>query len=188
MKAFASDNYSSVCPEVILAIQQANLDHAPAYGNDIYTEKALMLLKKAFGDKAQAYFVYNGTAANTLGLKTMLQSHEAILCADSAHILSHEVGSVFHAIGCNVIPVPNIHGKLFLKSLEEVYKRTVYWGRHQNKPKVVSISATEFGTVILSQLQEIAAFANHIVIITYGWLSFKQCRSQFKHQSDSVDS
>lgn len=45
MRTFSSDNYSGICQEVFLAIQEANKDHAYSYGNDAYTAKALDLLK-----------------------------------------------------------------------------------------------------------------------------------------------
>ena len=37
--SFASDNYSGVLSEIMVAIQTANGGHVGAYGNDPYTEK-----------------------------------------------------------------------------------------------------------------------------------------------------
>ncbi len=146
MKSFASDNYSGICSEVLEAIQDANEGHASSYGEDPYTEKALKLLEKTFG-KNSAYFVYNGTAANCLGLKAVTRSHHAIICADSAHIATQEVGAVEYLTGCSFVLIPNQNGKITATDIDEAYIDATKWGRHSNLPKVVSISqATEYGT------------------------------------------
>lgn len=148
MKSFASDNYSTVCKEVLEAINNANHNHEPSYGSDFYTEQAIALLKDTFGDNITVYFVLNGTAANTLALEAMMRSHQAILCADSAHIIVHETGAIFKTIGCSVIPIPNNQGKITPSLIEETYQKISLIGKHHNKPKVVSISqSTEYGTV-----------------------------------------
>src|SRR5258705_376535 len=38
---FASDNNAGVHPEILKAIERANVDHAVAYGDDLYTERAV---------------------------------------------------------------------------------------------------------------------------------------------------
>lgn len=167
MKSLASDNYSGVSPEILQAIIDANASHAPAYGEDLYTEKAVALFKDVFGKDISVYFVSNGTAANTLGLKTVMQSHHSIICADSAHIITQEVGAPVHAIGCMILPIPNSNGKITAAAIEEVYLNSVYWGRHVNVPKVVSIAqSTELGTVYtkkeLEQISEICKKYNLI--------------------------
>ena len=43
---FASDNYSGICPEAFAAMAEANLGHAPAYGEDAWTAKAADALSK----------------------------------------------------------------------------------------------------------------------------------------------
>ncbi len=45
---FASDNYSSVCPEVWSAMEQANSGYANSYGDDFWTEKACDALRDFF--------------------------------------------------------------------------------------------------------------------------------------------
>lgn len=159
MISFSSDNYSGASPEILQAIQDANQGHVPAYGNDPYTEKAISLFKEVLGSSITVYFVYNGTAANSLALKAVTRSHHAIICADSAHIVSHEVGAPVNLIGCMLIPVPNEDGKISAANIEDAYLNAIYWGRHCNFPKIVSIAqATEFGTVYSrDELLEISA-------------------------------
>jgi threonine aldolase len=85
-KSFASDNYAGIHPDILEAIIAANKGHEKAYGNDVYTQKAIELFKHYFGKKIDVYFVLTGTAANVLGLQMLLHSFQAILCAESAHI------------------------------------------------------------------------------------------------------
>lgn len=158
MKSLASDNYSGVAPEIIQAIIDANNNHAIAYGGDTYTEKAISLFKKNFGESIGVYFVSNGTAANVLGLKAVTRSHHSIICADSSHIMSHEVGAPVKAIGCMLLPIVNQSGKISAEAIEAEYQRAISWGRHSNLPRVVSIAqSTEFGTVYT--LEELTAIS-----------------------------
>ena len=160
MKSFASDNYSGVCPDVMEAIIAANYEHESSYGLDVYTEKARTLLRQTFGEESTSYFVYNGTAANVLGLKAITRSHHAILCADGAHIASQEVGAPVNAIGCSLITVPAQKGKVTPEQLEIAHNKVVYWGVHSNLPRVVSIAqTTEYGTVYsIEELKAISHF------------------------------
>lgn len=148
MKAFASDNYAGIDPDILQAIVEANHSHVPPYGNDIFTEKAISLLKETFGTETICYFVFNGTAANTLSLKAITRSHHAIICADSSHIASQEVGAVGNFCGSSLVTLSNSLGKITAADIDEGYARTTFWGRHNNKPRVVSIAqTTEYGTV-----------------------------------------
>lgn len=169
MKTFASDNYSGVCDEVMQAIQAANQGHAAAYGHDIYTEEAIALIKQHFGENVVPYFVFNGTGANTLGLKAILKSHEAILCTDCSHIHFHEVGAPTQAIGCALITIPNEQGKMTAERLEESFQQSQFWGRHNNKPAVVSISQpTEYGTVYTAdEIKAIAAICKKYQLLLH---------------------
>ena len=67
-RSFASDNNSGVHTKIMQAIVAANTGHTIAYGDDIYTQAAVDEFKLHFGNDIQVFFVYNGTAANVLGL------------------------------------------------------------------------------------------------------------------------
>ncbi|MBU6445984.1 MAG: threonine aldolase, partial [Verrucomicrobia bacterium] len=56
---FASDNFAPVHPEVMAAIQKANLGHAIAYGADPWTEQFNQVIKKVFGPSAEGFVVFN---------------------------------------------------------------------------------------------------------------------------------
>jgi threonine aldolase len=76
-RSFASDNNAGVHPEIIEAVKAANEGHVLAYGGDPFTERAVELFKKHFGDDIAVYFVFGGTGANVLGLKAITKSHQA---------------------------------------------------------------------------------------------------------------
>ena len=84
--SFASDNYSGVLSEIMVAIQTANGGHVGAYGKDPYTEKLQQILKQQFGEQAQGFSVFNGMGANVLALQALLSRWGAVVCAQAAHI------------------------------------------------------------------------------------------------------
>lgn len=166
MRSFASDNNSGIATEILQAIIDANQDHATPYGNDPYTEKAKALIQQNFGKTAIPYFVNNGTAANVLTLKAVTRSHHAIICADSAHLIVHEVGAAINFIGCALFTIPNENGKITAEKIEEKYLTTIN-ERHNNKPQVVSIAqTTEYGTIYsVAELKAIAAVCKKYQLI-----------------------
>jgi threonine aldolase len=144
---FASDNYSGICPEAMQALATANQGHVYSYGDDPWTAEAADLLRETFETDCEVFFVFNGTAANSLALASLCQSYHSIVCADSSHIETDECGAPeFYSNGAKLMAAPNQAGKIAPKSIEElVTKRTDI---HYPKPKAVSITqATELGTV-----------------------------------------
>ncbi len=79
---FASDNYAGICPEAWAAMAEANHGHATAYGDDPWTQRASDAFRELF-EKADAevFFVFNGTAANSLALASLCQSYHSVICA-----------------------------------------------------------------------------------------------------------
>src|SRR4051812_46001075 len=110
MKSFASDNYSGVHPEIMKALQNANEAHAGSYGNDQYTAKAVGKFKEFFGNDVEVSFVYNGTGANVLGLTTLTQSFNSIICAEGAHINVDESTASEKFLGCKLVTIPSSNG------------------------------------------------------------------------------
>ena len=70
-RGFGSDNHSGISPEIMEAIASANVEHALAYGDDEYCQRAEALFRKTFGEHAKVYFVFNGTGANVLSIDAM---------------------------------------------------------------------------------------------------------------------
>lgn len=143
---FASDNYSGVCPEVFSAINQANLNYAESYGNDVWTEKACTLIREKFECDCEVFFVYTGTAANALTLAQICTPFHSVIAADTAHIVTDECGAPgFFSGGSQIFTAPNILGKLPAEAVDYfVNKRS---DLHYPKPRAVTITqSTECGT------------------------------------------
>ena len=156
-RGFGSDNHSGISPEIMEAIASANVDHALAYGDDEYCEKAVQLLRQEFGAQSNVYFVFNGTGANVLNIDAMCRSHHAVVCAETAHINVDECGAPQRIVGCRLLTVPTPDGKL----TPELVKTQLHgFGfEHHSQPRAISITQpTELGT--LYTLDEIRALAD----------------------------
>ena len=156
---FASDNHAGAHPKILQAIIEANSGHVHAYGEDVYTARTLARFKEIFGQDAESFFVFNGTAANVLSLKAAVQSHQSVLCAESAHIHVDECGAPEKFIGCKLIPISTANGKLSPELLLAHFKGI--GDQHHSQIKAISITqSTEYGTVYtISEIREIALFA-----------------------------
>jgi len=157
-KSFGSDNHAGVHPAVIQAISDANTGDATAYGADPWTKRATGELRKRFGAQGDVFLVFNGGGANVLGLSLLAQRHDAIICAESAHINTDECGSIERILGSKLLTVQTPDGKLTPELIE-----TRLAGRgdeHFAQPGVVSITqTTEFGTCYsLAELAKIREF------------------------------
>jgi threonine aldolase len=159
-RQFASDNYAGICPEAFDALVEANHGHARSYGNDPWTEKAANLIRDIFETRCEVYFVFNGTAANSLALASLCQSYHSILCHQGAHLETAECGAPeFFSNGSKVLLLPGKNGKIDPASIEGmVNKRTDI---HYPKPRVLSLTqATETGTVYsLNELKNLTEIA-----------------------------
>src|SRR5688572_1394977 len=146
-RQFASDNYSGICPEAWKAIEDANRGHARSYGDDIYTARAADLIRELFETNCEVFFVFNGTAANSLALASLCQSYHSILCSDIAHVETDECGAPeFFSNGTKVLLLPGIEGKIQPEDIERIVKRRT--DIHFPKPRAVSVTqATEVGTI-----------------------------------------
>src|SRR5215510_9350693 len=136
---FASDNYAGICPEAFAAMTEANQAHEVSYGNDRWTEQASNLIREVFETDCDVYFVFNGTAANSLSLASLCQSYHSILCHEHAHIETAECGAPeFFANGTKVLLLPGENGKINPAAIEgAVKKRTDI---HYPKPRAISIT------------------------------------------------
>ena len=157
---FGSDNHSGVHPNILNALRNVNEGYAVAYGLDEYTKYALEQLKEIFGKQTDVFFVYNGTAANILGLKSVTDSFHSIFCAESAHLAVHECCGPENFIGCKLVNIPTNDGKLTV-DLIEPYVIGV-GDPHMAQPHVISLTqATERGTVYRpKEIQKLADYAH----------------------------
>jgi threonine aldolase len=110
---FGSDNQVGASQRVMDAVVASNRSHAHSYGNDPWTQSALVALKETFECDLQAYFVSTGTAANALALSCLTQPWETVLCHNHAHILNDEsTAPEFFSDGARMIGISAGNGKL----------------------------------------------------------------------------
>ncbi|MEJ2636852.1 MAG: low specificity L-threonine aldolase [Calditrichia bacterium] len=159
-KGFASDNNAGVHPEILEAITKANAGHAIGYGDDPYTAKAVQQFKSLLGDNIDVYFVFNGTAANVLGLKAVTNSYHSIICSEQAHLNVDECGAPEKFTDCKVLTVPTPDGKLTIEGIKRHLHGFDF--EHHAQPRIISITqSTEMGTVYSpSEIREIADLAH----------------------------
>ena len=159
MKSFASDNYSGVHPKIMQALADANKNHASAYGNDNYTKKAVKKFKTIFGNDIDVYFVYTGTAANVLSVKTLTNSYNAIICSDVSHLNVDETGAPENFTGCKLLTIKTTNGKITIDKIKKYLLRQN--DEHYAQPKIISITQpTELGTVYtVNEIKKISDFA-----------------------------
>ena len=157
-RSFASDNNAGIHPRILEAIAAANYGHVVGYGDDSYTKAAIEKFKQHFGPDIEVFFVFNGTAANCLGLKALTESYNAVICAEAAHIYTDECGAPEKFTSSKLIPIPTSHGKLTVESVSQAYHRLEIGYQHHVQPRVVSITqVSEMGTVY--QPKEVRALA-----------------------------
>lgn len=160
---FASDNYAGVCPEAWAALEAANTGHAVGYGDDHWTEQASDMIRDVFETDCEVFFVFNGTAANSLALASLCQSYHSILCHEYAHVERDECGAPeFFSNGTKVLLVPGENGKMQPDAIEGCVKRRT--DIHYPKPKAVTVTqSTELGTVYsVDELQAIGCRAKRL--------------------------
>ena len=158
MQHFASDNYAGICPEALAALQAANAGHAPAYGEDEWTQRVSDRLRDLFETDCDVYFVFNGTAANSLALASLCQSYQSVICHEIAHVDTDECGAPeFFSNGSKLLPARGDNGKLTVDAVRELITRRD--DIHYPRPRALTLTqATEVGT--LYRPDEIAALAD----------------------------
>ncbi len=163
---FASDNLAGICPQALQSLLDANAcGHQPGYGNDVWTQRSTDMLRELFQTDCDVYYVFNGTAANSLALASMCQSYHSVVCSPVAHIETDECGGPeFFSNGSKLLVGENESpsarlGKLTPDAIEYLVTRRN--DIHYPKPKVVSLTqATELGTVYsVEEVRAIAAIA-----------------------------
>jgi threonine aldolase len=149
---FASDNLAGMCPQAAHWFNLANASgHVPAYGDDEWTESVCGAMRELFQTDCDVYFVFNGTAANSLALASLCQSYHSVICSDVAHVETDECGGPeFFSNGSKLLVGETTHGEDAGKLTPEAVEALIVKRKdiHYPKPKVVTLTqATELGTV-----------------------------------------
>ena len=144
---FASDNYAGICPEAWRALEAANAGHAPGYGADDWTRAAREAIARLFDTDCDVFFVFNGTAANSLALAAICRSTDAIVCHAMAHINVDECGGPeFMSGGAKLLALDTPHAKLTPQAVAGA--AVTPHDEHSSRPRALALTqATELGTV-----------------------------------------
>lgn len=148
------------------AVAAANAGDAVAYGADELTQRALDGIRAASG-AAAALLVFNGTAANVLGISLLLRPYEGVICADSSHLNTDECGAAERVLGCKLLTVPVVDGKL---TPEAIATRLAGRGdEHHVQARVVQLAQlTEVGTCYsLAELKAIREYCREQDLLVY---------------------
>jgi threonine aldolase len=165
-RGFASDNSATIHPDALAAIARVNVGHTFGYGHDVYTRSVQARVADRFGERSEAFFVFNGTGANVVSLRAACRRFEGVICVDTAHLNVDECGAPEAIAGLKLLLAPGVDGKLTPEALESRIARI--GDEHAVQPRAVSISqCTELGTLYtVSELHALAelAHANDLVL------------------------
>jgi len=158
---FASDNNAAICPEAFEALARANAGHAPGYGDDDWSQAAVRAIRDVFETDCEVFLVFNGTAANSLGLAAICRSTDAIVCHAMAHINVDECGAPeFMSGGAKLLTIDLPHAKLTPDAV--VARAVTPHDEHGSRPRALALTqATELGTVYTpAELRALAEVAH----------------------------
>jgi len=153
-----SDNAAGVAPEILAAIEAANTGSALAYGGDELTAHVQEVVRSVFEHPtARAFPVTSGTAANSLALSAATPPWGAVLCHETAHIITAEGGATSLLSGGAVMQAVGGAHALIEPARLRVVLESVRWGDpHESQPSVLSLTLpSDHGT--LYRPDEVAA-------------------------------
>src|SRR5438876_12223880 len=118
---FASDNTAGICPEAWAALEEANVNETPSYGEDCWTARVCDRVRELFETDCDVYFVFNGTAANALALAQLCQSFHSVMCHEYSHIHTDECGATeFFTKGSKLLLIGGANGKIDIGPAEKM--------------------------------------------------------------------
>ncbi len=150
MIRFYCDYQEGAHPRILSRMMETNDIQTPGYGEDSYCEEARTIIRGLCdAPNADVHFLVGGTQTNFTFLDAALRPYQGVICADTAHIHTHETGAI-EACGHKLLVLPGKDGKLSAGQISE-YCRNYFSSdviEHMTMPKVVYISnPTELGTI-----------------------------------------
>ena len=161
MTIFASDNVAPACPEIMKAINNANINHVESYGHDDWTKKLEIKFSELFEKDVKVFTAVTGTAANSLALTAITPSYGNIYCHKISHINVDECGAPeFFTGGAKLIALEGKNGKFTSDELKKTIRGSGIV--HNTQPSTVSITqSTETGLIYeISEVKEISEIAH----------------------------
>lgn len=145
---FCSDNVAGIAPEILAAIEHANMGTMASYGADDITMRVEKRLAEIFEREVVAFPVVTGTAANALALSTLTPPYGAIYCHPEAHIMVDECGAPeLYTGGAKIVPIAGEGGKISAQDVARTLENARAGDVHHVQPAAISLTqASECGT------------------------------------------
>jgi len=157
-RGFASDNSSGAHPDIFAALVATNQGHVTSYGGDPETARLKEASRREFGSETSIFPMMNGTGTNIAALRAMARPHQAVICAETAHLSIDETAAPEAIAGLKLLTVPTPDGKL-TPELAATRLADPADIPHVAWPAVISIAqVTEMGTAYTPQ--EVGALAD----------------------------
>lgn len=167
MYSFKNDYSEGTHERILKALIESNLEQTEGYGEDVYTKKAIELMKERIGrSDVDIHLFVGGTQTNLTVISAFLRPHEAAIAANTGHILVHETGAI-EATGHKVISIGVSDGKLRPEDIKTALD--AHTDEHMVKPKMVYISnPTEIGSIYSkNELELLSKFCRENKLILY---------------------
>jgi len=167
MYSFKNDYSEGAHINILKALMESNMEQEDGYGEDKYCIAAIKLLKgKLKCNDVDIHLLCGGTQTNLTAISAFLRPHEAVISANTGHVLVHETGAI-EATGHKVISIQVEDGKLNPTHIKMAIDE--HTDEHMVKPKMVYISnPTEIGTIYMKQeLEDLSDFCTKNNIFLY---------------------
>lgn len=167
MYSFKNDYSEGAHQRILSALMKSNMEQLEGYGEDKYTVKAVELLKEKCGrNDIDIHLLPGGTQTNLTAISAFLRPHEAVIAANTGHILVHETGAI-EATGHKIISIEVNDGKLKSEHVRAALDE--HTDEHMVKPKMVYISnPTEIGSIYSKhELEQLSKFCRSNGLLLY---------------------
>lgn len=167
LKTFRGEVWTNTHPDIIKEICRVNeIEVDGKVGHDGFSRLATEIMQKNFSSPIQVAYTSNGTAANILALKCMLDRWGSVLCEEHAHINTYECGALESMLGNKILPIRGENGKLSIEKIDKYLKEIK---NYKYLPQVIAITQpTEFGTLYTNdEIKKICEFAHNRNMCVY---------------------
>ena len=159
-KTFRGEVWNNIDERVLAEIVRVNAEEVDGkVGQDKYTAEASAYLQSFFDQEIAVLYTINGTAANIVALKALLDRFGSVICAEQAHINTYECGALEYNLGNKIITIPTQDAKITPQMIE---KALFDHKSHQYCPQVIALTQpTELGTLYtLDELKAIVEYGH----------------------------
>lgn len=145
-KAFRGEVWTNTHSAIMAEMFRINeIDVDGKVGHDGFSIRATEMMQKNFSEPIRVVYTANGTAANLVALKSILNRWGSILCEEHTHINTYECGATESMLGNKILPIKGKDGKLSTETISGYLYSIRNYGY---APQVVVITQpTEFGVL-----------------------------------------